>query len=139
MTDSINLVKLCVGVESVDQLQAYIDATAGSYRGHVSRLFPKKDKELLNGGSLYWVIKGVIQARQRIVGLEEVIGSDGVRRCEIMLDKELIRTANAARRPFQGWRYLKPEDAPVDLPKGRKAEPDLPPELAQALSDIGVI
>lgn len=139
MADYINLVKLCVGVESVEHLQAYLDATPGRTRGHVTRMWPKQENALLNGGSLYWVIKGVIQVRQKIVGLEEVIGGDGVRRCEIVLDKDLIRTDAAQRRPFQGWRYLKPEDAPADLPKSREAEPDLPPELAQTLADIGIL
>ncbi|MCA0042722.1 DUF1489 family protein [Celeribacter litoreus] len=139
MADHINLVKLCVGVDSFEELEGYISLAPGIARGHVTRMWPKQEEKLLNGGSLYWVIKGVIQARQRIVGLEEVFGSDGVRRCQIMLDKELIRTANAQRRPFQGWRYLKPEDAPADLPRGRKSEPDLPPDLAQTLAEIGVI
>ncbi|EKE68989.1 hypothetical protein B30_16613 [Celeribacter baekdonensis B30] len=139
MSDYINLVKLCVGVDSFDQLQAYIDATPGEARGHVTRMWPKQEDALLNGGSLYWVIKGVIQARQHVTGLEEVIGADGVRRCRIVLAKPLIRTQNATRRPFQGWRYLKPEDAPADLPKGRESEQELPPELAQTLAEIGLI
>ncbi|AJE48514.1 DUF1489 family protein [Celeribacter indicus] len=139
MTNHIHLVKLCVGVDSVEQLAAYIEAAPGETRGHTTRMWPKQEEKLLNGGSLYWVIKGVIQARQEIAGLEEVIGADGVRRCRILLRKPLIRTANALRRPFQGWRYLKPEDAPADLPKGRENEPDLPGELAQALAEIGVI
>ncbi|SFJ31763.1 DUF1489 family protein [Celeribacter neptunius] len=139
MADYIHLVKLCVGVDSFEQLESYVEMAPGAARGHTTRMWPKQEEKLLNGGSLYWVIKGVIQARQKIEGLEEVIGEDGVRRCRIMLGKPLIRTANAQRRPFQGWRYLKPEDAPADLPKGRKCEPDLPPELAQTLAEIGVI
>ena len=139
MTDYINLVKLCVGVESVEDLQAHIDAAPGGVRGHTTRMWPKQGDKLLNGGSLYWVIKGAIQARQEIIGLEEVIGADGVRRCRILLSAPLIRTANATRRPFQGWRYLKPEDAPADLPEGRDSEPDLPSDLAQTLAEIGVI
>ena len=139
MADHINLVKLCVGIDTVEELNAYIEATPGASRGHVTRMWPKQEEKLLNGGSLYWVIKGVIQARQTIVGLHEMIGHDGVRRCRIELAKPLIRTQNAQRRPFQGWRYLKPEDAPADLPQGRKSEPELPAELAQTLAEIGIV
>jgi hypothetical protein len=139
MAKHINLVKLCVGIDSFEELNAYIEAAPGGIRGHVTRMWPKQEDKLLQGGSLYWVIKGVIQARQEIVGLEEVIGEDGVRRCRILLSAPLIRTQNAQRRPFQGWRYLKPEDAPADLPRGRAQEPELPPELAQTLAEIGVI
>lgn len=102
-------------------------------------MWPKRGDELLNGGSLYWVIKGVIQSRQRVIGLDEIVGDDEITRCEIILDPEIIRTTAAPRRPFQGWRYLKADDAPADLPKGRTAEPDLPPELSAALADIGVL
>lgn len=81
----------------------------------------------------------MIQARQRIVRLEEVTRADGIRRCAIVLDPEIIRTQNSLRRAFQGWRYLKPEDAPPDLPEGREAEAELPVELNRALAEIGVL
>ncbi len=135
----INLVKLCVGADSVEDLAAWIAASGGRERAHTTRMRPKKEAQLLNGGSLYWVIKGVIQARQRVLRLDEVIGPDGIRRCNIVLDTNLIRTENAARRPFQGWRYLLPEDSPRDLPKARASDSDLPPEMAQALAEIGLV
>ncbi|MGC8203597.1 DUF1489 family protein [Aliiroseovarius sp. PTFE2010] len=135
----INLVKLCVGANSVEDLAAWIAASGGRERAHTTRMRPKKEAQLLNGGSLYWVIKGVIQARQRVLRLDEVIGPDGIRRCNIVLDANLIRTENAARRPFQGWRYLLPEDSPRDLPKARASDSDLPPEMAQALAEIGLV
>jgi hypothetical protein len=138
MSDHVNLVKLCVGVESFEDLDRHINAAPGSATGHVTRMRPKKEAELVAGGSLYWVIKGVIQARQEVLALEKYISGDGIKRCEIVLAKPLIRTQNAPRRAFQGWRYLKPEDAPADMPAGREHEEDLPPELAQALADIGV-
>lgn len=105
---------------------------------HVTRMWPKREAEVLSGGSLYWVIKGVVLARQRIIGLEKVQGSDGIDRCALVLDREVIRTEAAPRRPFQGWRYLDPADSPRDLPKGRAADDALPPELAQALAEIGL-
>ena len=140
---TINLIKLSVGTDSVEDLQAWhrnVRAQGGDgLPRHVTRMWPKREKEILNDGSIYWVIKGVIQCRQRILRLDEVIGHDGIRRCAIVLEPELIRTVQATKRPFQGWRYLKPEDSPADLPEGRENEEALPPELAGALADIGVL
>jgi len=104
---------------------------------HVTRMWPRREAELLDGGSLYWVIKGVILVRQRIVKLDDVDRGDGIRRCGIVLDPELHRTESAPRRPFQGWRYLEDKAAPSDLPRGR-ANDDLPPALMAALAEIGV-
>jgi hypothetical protein len=101
-------------------------------------MWPKRADAILNGGSLYWVFKGVILARQRILGLEERVGGDGIARCAIVLDAEVIRTEGAPRRPFQGWRYLLAQDAPRDLPKGRAREETLPAPLARALAEIGL-
>ena len=138
----INLVKLCVGAEKVEDLiagqaQARASRPDGHPR-HVTRMWPKRAEELLNGGSLYWVFKGVILARQRVIGLDEVIGADGITRCGIVLDPEIIRTEAVPRRPFQGWRYLRPEDSPRDLPESRQSEDTLPAELSAALAEIGV-
>jgi hypothetical protein len=91
-------------------------------------MWPKRADEILAGGSLYWVIKGVITARQRIVALDERRGSDGIARCALVLDAEVIRTEGAQRRPFQGWRYLDPAESPRDRPKGRAREDALPGE-----------
>lgn len=138
----INLVKLCVGAEKVEDLIAWQGQARAkeldSGPRHVTRMWPKRGEELLNGGSLYWVFKGMILARQRVVGLDEVIGSDGITRCGIVLDPEIIRTEAVPRRPFQGWRYLKPEESPRDLPEGRQPEDTLPAELSAALAAIGV-
>jgi len=139
---TINLVKLSVGIDSVEHLQTYrkrIRSEGGPERPrHITRMWPRREKELLNGGSIYWVIKGVIQCRQRVIRLDEVIGEDGIRRCAIVMDPEIIRTQAAVRRPFQGWRYLEPADSPADLDKGAVAGDDLPVELMSALADIGV-
>ncbi len=139
----INLVKLCVGAEAVEDLIAWQENPRSrgpdGHRRHVTRMWPKQEDALLNGGSLYWVFKGLILCRQRIVRFDEVIGQDGIRRCGIVLDDEIVRTQSCPRRPFQGWRYLKPEDAPKDLRKGRESEASLPPELNRALAEIGVL
>lgn len=105
---------------------------------HVTRMWPKREAELLAGGSLYWVFKGLILARQRILALTPREGADGIRRCAIGLDPVVHRTQARPRRPFQGWRYLTAEDAPPDLGAGT-AEPDLPRVLAAELAQIGVV
>ncbi len=102
-------------------------------------MWPKRQQELLAGGSLYWVIKGVVQARQRIIALDEVIGQDGIRRCGIRMDALLVHTQPAVKRPFQGWRYLTIENAPPDLPKMRASDTDIPTALNSALAEIGVL
>ena len=142
MTGRIHLIKLSVGTESVEGLrdwQAGYRKRLGRDHGlHITRMWPKREAELLNGGSIYWIIKGFIQARQRLIGFDEIIGDDGIRRCGLMLDPELIATTHAPRRPFQGWRYLAVEDAPADLPEGREAEETLPSELQQGLDILGL-
>ncbi|MEE9387611.1 MAG: DUF1489 domain-containing protein [Paracoccaceae bacterium] len=138
MGQYINLVKLCVGVDSLADLSCRIDARNSTETQHITRMWPKRQSELLDGGSLYWVIKGFVQARQRIVGLDEVIGQDGIRRCGIRLDAALIQTQSAPKRPFQGWRYLTPENAPPDLPQMRATDTKIPMALNAALAEIGV-
>ncbi len=142
MTSTVNLLKLCVGTETVEELETWQAMRRKLWPDnmprHITRMWPKREAEVLNGGSLYWVFKGVILARQHITAFEERRGEDGILRCALVLDPEIFRTEAAPRRPFQGWRYLSVEDAPRDLPKGRKAEEALPPELARALADIGL-
>ena len=143
MDNHINLIKLSVGSESIETLADWQEMRMAELPDglprHVTRMWPKREKDILNGGSIYWVIKGVVQCRQRVLRMDEVIGEDGIRRCAIILDPELHRTQGALKRPFQGWRYLKPEDSPPDLPKGRKSEDALPAELNRALAEIGVL
>ena len=143
MDKSIHLIKLSVGSESVEtlaewQAQRRLVHKDGLNR-HTTRMWPKREADVLNGGSIYWVIKGLVQCRQRVLRFDETIGDDGIRRCTFVLDPELIRTQTALKRPFQGWRYLRPSDAPPDLPTSRQNEDALPVELNQALAEIGVI
>lgn len=138
----VNLIKLCVGAETVDDLLEWQrSARAKGPDGlprHITRMRPKRSEEILNGGSLYWVFKGSVLARQRILRLDEVRGQDGVLRCALVLDPEVRRTEAVPKRPFQGWRYLPPERSPRDLPDSRTAEPDLPPRMVAALAEIGI-
>lgn len=142
MAGQLNLVKLCVGAEVFEDLTSWQTQPrawgADGLPRHVTRMWPKRADELLDGGSLYWVIKGVVQARQNILRLDEVVREDGIRRCGLVLDPEIHRTEPAPKRPFQGWRYLTGTDAPRDLSKARNSEGELPPSLMAALADIGV-
>lgn len=139
----LHMQKLSVGTESAADLALWhADKRAQAPDGlprHITRMWPKRADEILAGGSMYWVVKGSLLCRQRIVRFDEVIGSDGIRRCAIVLDPELVRIAPTLKRPFQGWRYLNPADAPMDLPKGRDAEEALPASLTAALAEIGVL
>lgn len=138
-----HLIKLSVGTETVDDLLRWqklrrVQTSDGLPR-HVTRMWPKREAEILENGSIYWVIKGLIQCRQRILRLDEVNGGDGIRRCAIVLEPEIHRTQSVQKRPFQGWRYLAPADAPPDLPASRQNDEALPVELNQALAEIGVL
>ena len=139
----VNLVKLSVGSENIESLATWQATkraqTDDGLPRHVTRMWPRREAEVLNGGSIYWVIKGMIQCRQRVLRLDEYLGQDGITRCAIVLDPELVRTQNSLKRPFQGWRYLPVSDAPPDLPKGRATEEPLPVELNRALAEIGVL
>lgn len=143
MSNHINLIKLCVGTETPDDLARWQSQRRpqlpGNLPRHVTRMWPKRAEELVNGGSLFWVFKGSCLARQRVIRLDEVIGEDGIARCGIVLDPEIIRTTPMPRRAFQGWRYLKPEDAPADLSKRAQKEDPLPASLNAALAEIGVL
>jgi hypothetical protein len=140
---TVNLIKLSVGTESVEGLADWHATkraqTAGGLPRHVTRMWPKRETEILNGGSIFWVIKGEVLCRQKVLRLDEVFGSDGIRRCAIVLEPELTRVAPALRRPFQGWRYLEMADAPPDLRKGQEGDAALPSELNRALAEIGVL
>lgn len=140
--DGLNLIKLCVGVEHPSELIEWQNKrraqTGREQSFHVTRMWPKKADELRDGGSLFWVMKGFIKARQTILGFEEQIGADGIRRCAILLDPNVVSTDMAPRRAFQGWRYLRGSQAPRDLSETGVQEADLPDSLAYELALLGV-
>ncbi len=142
MPAPLHILKLSVGTESVEDLADWQASMAPRWPGglprHVTRMWPKREAEVLAGGSIYWVIKGVILARQRLVRLDEVTGDDGIRRCALVLDPALVRTEPAPRRPFQGWRYLLAAEAPRDLAMARRGDDVLPPGMAEALAEFGL-
>ncbi len=147
MRPSVHLLKLCVGTDSIAELADWHRRRGEEMRAlgrdprpvHVTRMWPKRADELIDGGgSLYWVFKGMVLGRQRILALDPRDGADGIRRCGIVLDAEIVPVVPQPRRPFQGWRYLRPEDAPRDL-DAASAAAELPPKLMAELSDIGVL
>lgn len=136
---TIHLIKLAVGVESFTDLAAWQEQRLrhAPELMHITRNTPKRAKELLDGGSLYWVIKGWICARQRLVDIRPLV-HDGMPQCALVYDKELVRVRPRQHRPFQGWRYLEPAATPADVVKGREEEDDLPEELRRELEVLGV-
>ncbi|WP_029061847.1 DUF1489 family protein [Labrenzia sp. DG1229] len=120
---TLHLVKLCVGADSAESLQASIDFRIEQARmagleevtTHTTRMVPTRKDDLLEGGSLYWVIKGKIQVRQHLIDIRPFTDDAGIKRCDLVLEPRLILTRYQPRRPFQGWRYLKADDAPADM------------------------
>lgn len=139
----LNLIKLSVGSDDLaDHLAWFADGRADGPDGqprHITRMWPKRAEEVLAGGSLYWVIKGMILTRQPIMRLDRITDAEGIERCAIVLDRESIRVAPTPRQPFQGWRYLDPAQSPPDLGRIKPGEESLPPALAAALAEIGVL
>lgn len=145
---ALHLIKLAVGVDSIADLEQRIKARlkarreAGEKRPlpvHRTRMVPKRQDELLDGGSLYWVVKGQIAARQDIRGIEPFKDADGVNRCFIVLDKKVTPVMPRRMRPFQGWRYLTEADAPEDIAKGLGEAADMPEELRRELRELGLL
>lgn len=129
---SVNLVKLCVGADTIEDLRAW--ESGHKARTIHTRQTPKRAAELLDGGSLYWVIKGQILTRRPIIGIETIDGAHP--HCLITISTDPILTEPQPRRAFQGWRYLEPKDAPRDLMTGDDGAA-LPPELVNALREAG--
>ncbi len=134
---TIHILKLCVGAESIDDLAEFQKRQIKRRKRPVcgTRMWPKRVEDVLAGGSLYWVIKGVVLVLQRIVKIAEVRDDHGLR-CGLWLDPELVRTVPQPRRAFQGWRYLTPQDAPADLASIGGADA-LPEELRRQLVELG--
>ena len=145
---TMHLIKLCVGVDTLEELAAWQAMRLETFRKagapeeliHRTRQTPRRGDEVVKSGSLYWVIKGFVRARQRIVELRELTDAEGRGLCGIVLDSALIATRSQPRRPFQGWRYLKPEDAPTDLgPAQAMAEDDMPPAMRAELMELALL
>lgn len=137
----LHLKKLSVGSTSIESLEEWHREVIGR-RGsimHVTRSFPRRKVEILPGGSMYWIIKGKMVARQLIEDFVEIEREDGGTSCGIVLTPGLIRVVEKRHRPFQGWRYLEEADAPPDLPMGDGPEDAMPAEMAEELRDLGLL
>lgn len=142
----LHLIKLCVGCDSVEDLEGWIAGELAEKRArglpveddHTTRMMPKRVDELVDGGSLYWIVKGGVQCRQRLLEVRPFTDADGIGRCRLILDPEVIRTEWQPRRPFQGWRYLDPKDAPTDLAGAGSGE-EMPLALRRELTELGLL
>ncbi|KQS88284.1 MULTISPECIES: DUF1489 family protein [unclassified Rhizobium] len=143
---ALHLIKLCVGADSIDDLRDWVARRALTaiaaglepHSTHTTRMVPKRVEELLDGGSLYWVIKGQVQARQQLTGIETFTDADGIGRCNLVLGPEVVETALQPRRAFQGWRYLLDNEAPRDL-TDLGAAADMPMDLRRELAELGLL
>ncbi|MBS7540872.1 DUF1489 family protein [Ancylobacter lacus] len=143
----LHLLKLCVGADSIEDIEAWIAETLADQAGrglaphhaHVTRMVPTRVEELLDGGSLYWVVKGEVSCRQRLLAVTPFVDADGIRRCELVLEPSVQRVEPRPSRPFQGWRYLAPKDAPPDLGTASGGGEALPESLRRELRALGLI
>lgn len=132
----LHMIKLCVGCDTIEELVAWRsgNSTPGEPWVLRTRQTPKRAAEMVDGGSLYRVFKGLILCRQRILDIATV-GEGVTARCEVTLDPEVVRVAPSPRRAFQGWRYLETADAPEDL--GEPGLAEMPADLARQLRELG--
>jgi len=140
---ALNLIKLAVGIEDLEHLDSRQKHTRngdGNYR-HRTRMTPQREKDVLDGGSMYWVIRGLILVRQPIVSLTQDTDDNGKALCVIELEPRQILVQPRVQRPFQGWRYLKAEDTPVDIAVGGKiyVDPDMPKAMRMELARLGLL
>ena len=143
----LHLVKMAVGAESVEDIaefQKQRRAKLKAERGkpiliHKTRNMPKREAEIVKAGSLYWIVKGFIRVRQRILGFEKRTDTEGRPFCEIRLESKLVRTVPLAHKPMQGWRYMEADAVPADL-TGKAANADeMPPEMMMQLRELGLL
>lgn len=140
----IHMIKLCVGVSSLEELESFRNERAHWWDAdygedihvHRTRMMPKRAAEMEGKSSIYWVIAGQIVCRQPILRLARYTNAEGVDYCDIIMAPDMVRTLPYPKRPFQGWRYLRPEDAPPDMGANENAELLA---LAADLAKLGLI
>lgn len=143
----LHLIKLCVGCDSIRDLQDWIKEKLREKRKrgekperiHVTRMVPKRADELVDGGSLYWVIRGEVLCRERIRAVRPFVDKDGIGRCGLVLDSKLVLVEPRPCRAFQGWRYLADKDAPRDLEKVAPGAAAMPEKMRRELRDLGLM
>lgn len=144
---ALHLIKLCVGADSIQDLEDWIELKLRQMKKdgrkpeqyHTTRMLPKRVDEILDGGSLYWVIKGQIAARQEMRDIRPFTDGEGISRCHLVLETKVIPVMPRPCRPFQGWRYLKDEEAPRDLGESGADVALMPEELRRELRELGLL
>jgi len=143
----LHLVKLAVGCESVKDLKQRVAERARQARKqgetprhvHITRMTPKRDGELLDGGSLYWVIRGEIAAREKLIAVEPFRDRDGIGRCRLVMQPKVVAVLPRPMRAFQGWRYLAVNDAPQDMTRAAAGIAEMPEQLRRELRELGLL
>ena len=143
----LHLIKLCVGCDSIADLEEWIEENRAHHRRlgrdyeqtHTTRMVPKRLEELLDGGSLFWVIRGQVAARQALLDVRPFTDADGIGRCRLVLEPKVLAVEPRPYRPFQGWRYLAAGDAPrdIDLKVGDLAR--MPESMRRQLAELGLL
>ena len=143
----LHLIKLAVGCESVKDLKGRVAERMQTARAkglpqhhiHITRMMPKRGAEILGGGSLYWVIRGEIAAREKLIAIEPFRDKDGIGRCRLVMQPKVIAVSPRPMRAFQGWRYFTPDAAPPDLGKTAASVAAMPEPLRRELRDLGLL
>ena len=144
---AVNLLKLAVGVESISHLSRLQSSRLERARAsgqlaelrHLTRNAPRRNDEIVAGGSIYWVIRGRVRARQRIMRIDRSVDTDEGPKCALVLDPGIVAVDPVPHRPFQGWRYLESRDAPPDLSGHWPPDTRIPPEMADELRSLGLL
>ena len=144
---ALHLIKLCVGCDSITDLEEWIEENRALHRRlgrdyeqtHTTRMVPKRVDALLDGGSLFWVIKGQVAARQRLLDVRPFTDGDGIGRCRLVLEPKVIPVQPRPFRPFQGWRYLDPKDAPRDIDGNSGDLASMPEDMRRELAELGLL
>ncbi|MGO4385983.1 DUF1489 family protein [Microvirga sp. 2YAF29] len=144
---ALHLIKLCVGCDSITDLEEWIEENRALHRRlgrdfeqtHTTRMVPKRVEELLNGGSLFWVIKGQVAARQTLLDVRPFTDGDGIGRCRLVLEPTVVPVEPRPYRPFQGWRYLAIKDAPRDIGAYGGDLAAMPEDMRRQLAELGLL
>ncbi len=144
---SLHLLKLCVGCDSIRDLEDWIEENRAHHdrlgrvyeQAHTTRMVPKRADALVEGGSLYWVVKGQIACRQTLIAVRPFTDRDGIGRCHLLLEPAVVPVTPRPCRPFQGWRYLDVHDAPRDLGRHSGDFGVMPETVRRELADLGLL
>ncbi len=143
----LHLIKLAVGADSLADLREWMaERMADAKRrrvplrhAHITRMAPNRTEQGLDGGSLYWVVKGMTSARQQILGLEPFVDADRIGRCKIWLGETVVAVAPRPMRAFQGWRYYQAKDAPPDIDEAQPGFAEMPEVMRRELASLGLL